>query len=169
MAGGPLHPFSREPDTGGFAIPLIVQNGTHLERVMAVAGGLTAGQAIWKLEFALPETLPAGSPKLVIISKSDRDHEAGADRKIAIQPKWDLLARSGGDYGGITLNAETKTDVVWVNGTGPVDINKETIIALDDETFTAGDMIVMDLVFGSPATGTVMPIVTSHIAFIIWV
>ena len=96
--------------------------------------------AIWRLRFQLPPTLPSGTGKLRLVSLSAPSLNGVAK----VNPKWASVA-DGEDPSSATLNAEGTTTIT--HNTTSNDKFVMTKITLDADTLVAGEIVVMDLTF----------------------
>lgn len=173
MAGGPLFPHSAFPvDTVGRLFPNFHvgagANSKH-DGGLGVEASLDA-DAIWRLRFQMPPTLPTGTAKFVVMAL------ANATAGIAkVNPKWVSVA-VGESPSGATPVAETVTaDAVsgfagagttleW--GAGDNDQYGQAKWTMNADTVVAGEVIVMDLTF--EVTGWTLAQISTWIPFIIW-
>lgn len=95
--------------------------------------------AIWRLRFIMPPTLPTGTAKLRLLTLANAT--SGVAR---VNPKWASVAVEESPSGA-TLNAEGVVSVTWAAGDN--DQYKETKITLDADTVVASEVIAMDLTF----------------------
>jgi hypothetical protein len=160
MAGGPILPHSAVPVTAGRVFPNIHvgagSNSKHDEGLGVEAS--VGADAIWRLRFLMPPTLPTGTGKLRLLCLANAT--SGAAK---INPKWASVAVEE-DPSSATLQAETTQTVTW--GAGDNDQYKELKVTLDADTLVANEVVVMDLTFET-ASWTLAQILTV-IASIIW-
>ena len=165
MAGGPLFPSSAYPVTSGKVFPgFHIGSGANSkhDEGMRVIASLDA-DAIWRLRFHLPMTLPSGTCKLRLISFGT--NSGGAALNAKVNPKWASVAM-GENPSAATLNAEGTTTVAWGTGTSDDHEYKETKITMDADTPVAGEIVAMDLTFET--SGWTMNVITTWIATLIW-
>jgi hypothetical protein len=93
--------------------------------------------AIWRLRFEMPPSLPTGTGKLRLLLLANAT--SGAAK---INPKWASVAVEE-DPSGATLNAETVQTVTWAAGDN--DQYKELKVNLDADTLVASEVVVLDL------------------------
>lgn len=140
MAGGPIFPHSAFPvDTAGRLFPNFYVGGganSKQDGGMGVEASLDA-DAIWRLRFQCPPTLPTGTGKLMLRALANAT--SGAAK---VNPKWASVAASESPSAA-TLNAEGTTTVTWT----AVDVYMETKVTLDADTLVGGEVVVMDLTF----------------------
>lgn len=161
MAGGPLFPFSAKPDdTAGRLFPNWGGSGNDSEG-MGVMASLSAN-AVWKLRFLMPTSLPTGTCKLCL------DALANATSGSAkVNPKWASVAAADPpteDPDAFTVTAEGTATYTWTTGYAN-EIYRQKII-LDADTVVAGEWLVMDLTFEN--TGWTLAAVSTWVASIIW-
>jgi hypothetical protein len=141
MAGGPIHPCSAVAVTSNRVFPSVHvgagANSKHDEG-LGVEASLGA-DAIWRLRFEMPPSLPTGTGKLRLLLLANAT--SGAAK---INPKWASVAVEE-DPSGATLNAETVQTVTWAAGDN--DQYKELKLNLDADTLVASEVVVLDLVF----------------------
>lgn len=160
MAGGPIFPHSAFPVTADRVFPNFhVGAGTNSkhDEGMGVEASLGA-DAIWRLRFQMPPTLPTGTGKLRIWALTNA--VTGSSK---LNPKWASVAVEE-DPSSATLNAEGTTTIVW--SAGDADVYKETLLTLNADTLVASEEVVMDLVFET--TNWTLAQVNTWIASIIW-
>lgn len=162
MAGGPILPSSAVPVTTNLVFPNTHvgagANSKHEEGLGVTDATTLDADAIWRLRFQMPPTLPTGTAKLRILSLAAV--ETGV---LKLNPSWASVAVEE-DASAATLNAEGISTVTW--GTADDDQYKETKITLDADTVVAGEIIVMDLAFLD--TDTTIAAVSTHIVSVIW-
>jgi len=115
-------------------------NSIH-EEGLGVEASL-GGDAIWRLRFMMPETLPTGTPKLKLWGICDT-----ASQVAKVDPKW-VTIDVDGDPSGTAPASEGVNTVTW--GAGDNDKYQEVKVTLDADTpsaITAGTMVIMDLTF----------------------
>ena len=161
MAGGPIFPHSAFPVSEDVFPNFHIgagANSKHDEGLGVVDATALAANAIWRLRFQMPPTLPTGTGKLRILSLAAA--ETGA---LKINPSWVSVAVEE-DASAATLNAEGTSTVTW--STADDDQYKETKITLDADTLVASEEVVMDLTFED--TDTTVAVDSTHIVSIIW-
>ena len=160
MAGGPIFPnsFYPNPTTAGDLFPNFHTGGTNSQRDegIGLAASISA-DATAELRFQMPPTLPSGTGKLRVLSLAN-----ATSGTVVFDPQWASVA-AGENPDTVTLNAEGNTTTTWASGDN--DDYKETKITLDADTLTAGETVVMSLVFDSTST---IAAVSTHIVSIIW-
>lgn len=160
-AGGPIYPASAFPVTSGFVFPnchVGAAANSKQDCGLGVTDATTlTTDAIWRLRFWMPPTLPTGTCKLRIWALANATSNA-----VKINPKW-ASVNSEEDPSGATLNAEGTSTITWAAGDN--DQYKELKINLDADTPVGGEMIVMDLVFEDTST-TLAVVSTYHVAVI---
>ena len=141
MAGGPLFPNSAYPVTAGRVFPNFHvgagANSKHDEGLGVEAS--VGADSTWRLRFQMPPTLPTGTGKLRLLALAN-----ATSGNAKVNPKWVTVA-AGADPSSATLVAETVQTVTWAAGDN--DKYKELKVILDASTLTAGEIVVMDLVF----------------------
>lgn len=139
--GGPIFPFSAIPVTAGDVFPYVLDtaNFAHIEGPGLGADADVAGDAIWRLRFAMPLLLPSsGTLKLRLHAYADAT--SGVAR---FNPKWGATAA---EEDQAALTAEGATDVTWALGDDKQ--HKENKIVLDASAApVAGDVVQVDLTF----------------------
>ncbi|MGV3723014.1 MAG: hypothetical protein ACO1SX_19110 [Actinomycetota bacterium] len=172
MAAGPLFPQSAYPVTASRVFPNVhVGSGANSkhDEGLGVEASLGA-DAIWRLRFQLPPTLPSGTGKLRLLCL------ANAISGVAkINPKWASVA-VGESPSGATLNAEGVTADTTAGGAGATATlewgagdNDQYIQAkwvLNADTLVGGEIVVMDLTFET--SGWTLAAVLTCIPTIIW-
>ena len=159
MAGGPIFPHSAFPVSANVFPNIHVgagANSKHDEGLGVVAS--LGADAIWRLRFQMPPTLPTGTCKLRMLGLANAT--SGAAK---INPKWVSVAVEESPSGA-TLVAETVQTVTW--STGDNDQYKSLLVTLDAATPTASEEIVMDLTFET-ASWTLAQ-VSTWIVSVIW-
>jgi hypothetical protein len=161
-AGGPIYPSSAFPVTSGFVYPgCHVGAGANSKQDCGLqvtdATTLTT-DAIWRLRFWMPPTLPSGTCKLRIWALANATSNA-----MKINPKW-ASVNAEEDPSGATLQAEGTNTITWAAGDN--DQYKELKVTLDADTVVAGEMIVMDLTFED--TSTTLAVVSTYHVAVIW-
>ncbi|RPH38303.1 hypothetical protein EHM92_00030 [bacterium] len=124
---------------------------------MQVLASLDA-DAIWRLRFQLPATLPAGTCKLRLIGLCNDDSHVAK-----VNPKWASVAMAE-DPSSATLQAEGTTTVTW--GASDHDKYVESKITLDADTPVGGEIIAMDLTFET--SGWTLDQISTWMASLIW-
>lgn len=156
MAGAQLFPISAFPVTAGMVFPNFhVGAGANSKQDegLGVADATTlTSDAIWRLRFKVPSTLPTGTCTLILDSLANATSGA-----LKWNPKWASVA-SLESPSGATLNAEGTQTITWAAGQN--DQYKRSTITLDADTVVAGETIVLDLVFED--TGTTLAVVSTH-------
>ena len=160
MASNMIQPYSRYPVDAGDVFPNIHvgagANSKH-EEGMGVIASLGA-DAIWRLRFAVPAILPAGTAKLRLLALAN-----SATNAAKVNPKWASIAVEE-DASDTTLNAEGTSTITWA--TSDEDVYKELVIDLDADTVVADEMIAMDLTFET--TSWTLAVVSTWNAFLFW-
>lgn len=157
MAGGPLLPFSRYPATDA-AYPTLFSTGSGLV-AMGVANATTVvADVVWRLQFALPPSMPTGTLKLRLLSSA-----TATTGDLRVNPKWASVAMTE-PVAPAALNAEGATTVTW--GASDSDDWKETKFTLDADTAVAGEVLFMDLTFED--TSMTLAVESYHVAMLIW-
>lgn len=160
MSGGPIFPHSIIPVTAGKVFPSVHvgagSNSKHDEG-MGVMASLD-GDAIWRLRFQMPPSLPTGTGKLRLIALAN-----STANSAKVNPKWASVAMEE-DPSSATLQAEGTNTLTW--GAGDADQYKELKVTLDGDTLVASEMVVMDLTFET--TSWTLAVVSTWIASIIW-
>lgn len=160
MAGGPIFPRSAYPVTAGRVFPNVHvgagANSKHEEGLGVEAS--VGADAIWRLRFQMPPTLPSGTCKLLLRALANATSNAAK-----VNPKWASVAAEE-DPSGATLQAEGTGTVTWAAGDN--DQYKELKITLDADTPVGGEEIVMDLTFET--SSWTLAVVSTWIASVIW-
>lgn len=152
MAGGPIFPNSMFPVSEDVFPNIHVGAGANSKHDDGL--GVTASlgsDAVWRLRFTMPPTLPTGTAKLRLLCLAD------ATSGIAkINPKWASVS-VGEDPSSAVLSAEGTTadstagaagagdTIEW--GAGDDDQYLEAKWDLNADTVVAGEIVVMDLTF----------------------
>ena len=159
MAGGPIFPHSAYPVSANVFPNIHVGAGANSKHDsgLGVIASLAA-DAIWRLRFQMPPTLPTGTCKLRMLGLANAT--SGAAK---INPKWVSVAVEESPSGA-TLVAETVQTVTWT--AGDADQYKSLDVTLDADTVVASEEIVMDLTFETSGY-TLAQISTWHVS-IIW-
>lgn len=173
MAGGPIFPHSAYPVTTGRVFPNFHRGAganSKEDEGMGVEASLGA-DAIWRLRFQMPPSLPSGTLKLQLFLLANAT--SGVAR---INPKWVSVA-AGTSPSGATLVAETVTPdgvtgaagsgdtVTW--GAGDNDQYLRAVWTLNATTApNGGEIIVMDLTFET-ASWTLAAVLTVQ-ASLVW-
>ena len=157
MAGGPLFPISAVPLTSGKVFPVLYNGGSNdLEQMMGVMASLD-GDAVWRLAFKMPPSLPTGTPYMVLHARANA---TSGNAKPNV--KWNNPAAED-DPGG-SVNAEGVGTITWAGG--DADVIKELKVQLDAITLTAGRSVYVDLTFETSAW--TLAAQSGWQAFIIW-
>lgn len=161
-AGGPIYPASAFPVTSGFVFPgCHVGAGANSKQdcgLQVTDATTLTSDAIWRLRFWMPPTLPSGTCKLKIWALANATSNA-----VKINPKWAMVDAEA-DPSSATLNAEGTSTITWAAGDN--DQYKELKITLDAVTVNASQMMVMDLTF-EDTSFTLAVVSTYHVA-VIW-
>jgi len=113
----------------------------------------------WRLRFLMPPTsLPTGTCKLRLLALANA---TSGDAKV--NPKWVSVAVEESPSGATPV-AEGTSTLTWAAGDN--DQYKELKITLDADTPTAGEVIVLELVFET--TSWTLAQVSTWIASVIW-
>lgn len=141
MAAGPLFPHSAIPVTADRVFENVhVGAGANSKHEIGLGVEASLGaDAIWRLRFMLPPTLPSGTCKLRLLALANAT--SGAAK---VNPKWASVAVEE-DPSSATLLAETTQTITWAAGDN--DQYKELKVNLDADTPVAGEIVVMDLTF----------------------
>lgn len=133
MAGGPILPFSAEPITAPRVFP--VRLTAEMPRSLGFEASLGA-DAIWRLFYRMPPTIPTGTAKLLLACQANAT--TGAAKLNAKWKSWGAnevpaaasLTAEGTDTVTFATTAYRLTEVVRV---------------LDADTFVGGELIMIDL------------------------
>jgi hypothetical protein len=112
--------------------------------------------AIWRLRFRQPGTLPSGTLKLYIWSIAN-----ASSGVLKVNPKWASVATTESPSAA-TLQAEGTSTITFVSA----DAYVQTVITLDADTPVANESIVMDLTFED--SGTTVAVNSTHQVWIQW-
>ena len=159
MAGGPLFPHSAYPVSSRVFPNFHVGAGANSkhDEGLGVEASLGA-DAIWRLRFQMPPTLPTGTGKLRLLAL------ANATSGVAkVNVKWVSVAVEE-DPSSAAPVAETVRTVTW--GAGDNDQYKELKEILDADTLVASEEVVMDLTFET--AGWTLAQVSTWLVSIIW-
>ncbi len=160
MAGGPLAPISAFPATTDRVFPNFhVGKGANSkeDEGMGVEASV-GGNAIWRLRFQMPPTLPTGTGKLRLLALAD-----ATTGNAKVHVKWVSVAVEE-DPSAATLNDETVQTLTWAANDD--DEYKELKTTLDADTLVASEIVVMDLTFET-ASWT-LAVISTWIPVIIW-
>jgi hypothetical protein len=159
MAGGPLHPYSQVPVTTDKVFPHVYVETDRHELGMGVMASLDAN-AIWRLRFEMPGTLPSGTAKLRLRAKAPA---TSGDAKV--NPKWKPAAPEENIPAAADLTAEGTTTITWASGDNVQE--KEAKVTLDaSDAIAGGDVVYMDLTFET--TNWTLAQISAWWASIIW-
>lgn len=161
MAGGPIFAHSAYPATAGRTFPnFYVGGGSNSKHDEGLGVEASVGaDATWRLRFLMPPSaLPSGTGKLRLLALAN-----ATSGSAKVNPKWANVA-AGASPSGATLNAEGTNTLTWAAGDN--DKYKELKISLVADTLTAGNMVVMDLVFET--TSWTLAQISTWIVSIIW-
>ena len=156
MAGGPIFPHSAFPVDAGLVFPNFHVGGganSKQDEGLGVANATDlTGDAIWRLRFQMPTTLPTGTATLKVMALANL---AAGD--LSVDPKWASVAPDQ-EPGGFTMNAEGPDPDSRTGGngsnvdnstfgwdTGDEDVYIEARWTLNADTVVGGEEIVMDL------------------------
>lgn len=157
-----IFPYSAVPVTSGMVYPSIyVGDGAtfvHQEVLGVVDATTLTTDAIWRLAFWMPPTLPSGTCKLQVMALAD-----ATTGNLIINPKWASVAAEE-DSSSATLNAEGDTTISW--GANDDDEYKFAEITLDADTPVGDEIICMDLTIVN--TGTTLAVHSGLIVSIIF-
>ena len=161
MAGGPLFPNSAYPVTEHVFENVHVGGGANSKHDVGLGVATAAvldADATWRLRFQMPPSLPTGTCYLHLMSLADA--EAGV---LKVNPKW-VSVDAEEDASSAALNAEGVTTITWAGADD--DVYKETKIELNADNVTAGEVLVMDLVFED--TDMTLAVVSTHHVSLLW-
>ncbi len=161
MAGGPILPSSAYPATAGRVFPNFhVGAGANSKHDDGLGVEASVGaDSTWRLRFLMPPTsLPTGTCKLRLLALANA---TSGDAKV--NPKWVSVAVEESPSGATPV-AEGTSTLTWAAGDN--DQYKELKITLDADTPTAGEVIVLELVFET--TSWTLAQVSTWIASVIW-
>ncbi len=160
MSGGPIFPRSAFPVTASRVFPNFhVGAGANSkeDEGLGVEADL-GGDAIWRLRFQMPPTLPSGTAKLRMRALAN-----AATGAAKVDVKWVSIA-VGEDASDTAVIAEGVDTFTWVSG--DEDKFLEVLRTLDADTIVAGEEVVMDLSFVD--SGWTLAQVVTFIVSIIW-
>lgn len=156
-----LFPLSAIP-VSSFVYPLVYVGGGGNSKEEAGLGLTDAttmdADAIWRLRFMMPPTLPSGTAKCRTLSLAN-----AATGVLKPHIKWVSVA-VGEDASSASLNNEGVGTITW--STGDEDKYLETLVTLDADTIVANEMVVMDLVFED--TSMTLAVESCHHVMMIW-
>ena len=139
MAGGPLYPISAVPITSGKVFPLVFNGGSNDQENMLGVMASVDGDAVWRLAFKIPPSLPTGTAKMVLHARANA---AAGNAKPNV--KW-LNVAAEEDPGGAVI-AEGVGTITWAASDEMV--IKELKVTLDADTApAAGETVYVDLTF----------------------
>jgi hypothetical protein len=154
MAGGPIFPCSAYPVTTDRVFP------TFLTAEMPEAMGFQASlgaDAIWRMFFLMPPTLPTGTGKLLCLCQAN-----ATTGNARLNVKWKSYAPTEVPAAA-SLNAEGVATVAFATTAYRLTELKTT---LDADTLVGGELVMLDLV-GETASWTLAQIM-GVVAAIIW-
>ena len=161
MAGGPIYPVSAVPVTSGKVFPYIANVASevdHLEGLGVMAS--VDGDAIWRLRFLMPPSIPSGTCKLWLLANADA---TSGDAKV--NPKWDSVDAEADMTLAASLNAEGTSTITWASGDDKQ--LKEATITLDATTApAASEIVLLDLTFET--SSWTLAAISTWLAAIIW-
>lgn len=158
MAGGPLYPISSTPLTAGKVFPVLYDGGSNDKEMMLGVMASLDGDAVWRLAFKVPPSLPTGTAKLVLHARANA---TSGNAKPNV--KW-LNVAAEEDPGG-TVQAEGVDTITWASG--DADVIKELKVTLDADTApAAGETVYVDLTFET--SSWTLAAQSGWQAFIIW-
>jgi hypothetical protein len=141
-----IEPSSKVPVTSGLVFPNVhVGGGSGWKYFdgLGVADATTlTGDATWALAFQMPPALPTGTAKLRL--RCEANLTSGA---LKFNPKWNTCGTAT-DCSSVTLNAEGTGTITYTVADAFVEV--DTI--LDASTVTAGQTLIMNLVFEDSGT-----------------
>lgn len=161
MAGGPVHPSSAFPVTAPRVFPNFhVGAGANSKQEEGLAFEASLGaDAIWRLRYDLPTTLPTGT--LTLRLRCLANATSGAAK---LNPKWATVAPAN-DPSSATLTAEGTQTLTWA--AGDADDYRDVDVALDAVTALAGNTIALDLT--GETTGWTLAAILTLRAYLLWV
>lgn len=133
MAGGPILPFSAVPVTAGKVFPY--QLTAEMPESLAFMASLD-GDAIWRLFYRMPPTLPTGTGKILLACQANA---TSGDAKLNV--KWK-------SYGANEVPAATDLTaegVATITFATTAYRLTESEIALDADTLVGGELVMIDL------------------------
>lgn len=158
MAGGPLYPASAVPLTSGKVFPLVYNGGSNDQETMLGVMASLDGDAVWRLAFNIPPSLPSGTAKMVLHARANA---TSGDAKVNV--KW-LNVAAEEDPGG-AVQAEGVGTITWAGG--DADVIKELKVTLDADTApAAGETVYVDLTFET--SSWTLAAQSGWQAFLIW-
>lgn len=132
-------------------------NSKH-EETLGVINGLSSN-AIWRLRFLTPPTIPSETMKLRILALAD-----ATSGLAQFNPAWQSVGPES-DPSSTTLIAEGTSSITW--SAGDDDVYKELKITLNAATAPASNqIIVMDITL--VASGWTLSAIMGFIPSIIW-
>lgn len=161
MPSGPLHPVSRYPLTSGRAFPNFHTTQSHARHIegMGIEAALGA-DATWELIFELPPALPSGTPHLRLLALAN-----ATSGEAKVNPKHKSVSvEESADLAGADYAAEGTQTITW--SIGDADQWKEVKVPLDADTFAAGELLMLLMVFET--TNWTLAAVSTWLASIIW-
>lgn len=164
MAGGPIWPWDEQVKDGDedYCFPLRYPfDGGGAVMTLGVLATLTVADRVWRLQFCLPDSLPAGDLHLRLTALCDT---GGAGGTAKVNAKW-AFVKSTEDRSTITRQAEGTTTVTWSGSTND-DKDVVTDIELDADTYDGETELVVDLTF--EVTGWSMPAISGWRAALVW-
>jgi len=131
---GQVFPISAVPVTSGLVFPVILDLA-HPEGLGFPAS--LSGDAIWRLFFRMPPTLPTGTGKLLIVG------QANATSGVAkLNVKWKSWGANEVPLAS-SLTAEGVADLTFATTAYRL---TELKVTLDADTFVGGELVQVDLV-----------------------
>lgn len=130
-----IQPYSKVPVTGGMVYYKVYNSEEELLHVTTAS--LLTSDAIARLRFQVPQSLPSGVVKVRVVARANATSGNGT-----FDPKWCSAAV---EEAACTVQSEGTSTITWE--AGDTHQRKEAKIALDADTVVAGEIIEMDFTF----------------------
>lgn len=154
MAGGPIFPCSAYPVTASRVFPYFLT--AEMPEGLGYEASLGA-DAIWRLFYRLPPTLPTGTCKLLMVCQAN-----ATTGNAKLNPKWKSYGANEVPAAA-SLTAEGVATIAFATTAYRL---TESKITLDADTPVGGELVMLDLV-GETASWTLAQILSVQ-ACIIW-
>lgn len=140
MAGGPIGPYSALPlDDNAWVAPFAGAGSTTDDTnacIVGQASDFSADTEVFSLQFRMPETLPSGTGKLRIISRT-----SATSGVTALTVKWKSIDDTQ-DPSTVSWFTEGDTEAD-ITAPGTTNLRESTDVTLDADTIVASETIYM--------------------------
>lgn len=134
MAGGPVYPFSAIPITAGKVFP--VNLTAEMPESLGFLASLDA-DAIWRLFYRMPESLPTGTGKLRMVGQAN-----ATTGNVKINVKWKSWGANEVPAAASLTAEGVGTDAF---ATTAYRLTELALVTLDADTIVAKELIMIDL------------------------